>query len=230
MLFKFRALLFRLGLPRHALGLLMIFVISGCASPLASRLGGEVHSQSLIERLEHEAPSGTDHEPNAESNLTIDSLLTEIDAVQVQTLIESQPFQTLARTGEITQYPCSSCHIEPLAELQAIQRQSDPKAHWDIAIEHADESVMRCTTCHSPDDMDSLHTLTGDTVAFDHSYQVCAQCHSGMAKDWVGGAHGKRIGGWAPPRVVNNCVDCHSPHQPVWDMRWPAVTNGGSSK
>jgi cytochrome c553 len=60
-------------------------------------------------------------------------------------------------------------------------------------------------------------------VSFDHSYQVCAQCHSRQASDWASGAHGKRAGGWAPPRVIYACAQCHNPHSPRWDTRWPAV-------
>lgn len=222
---------------RMILTLLLMFVITGCSSPLLSSFNSdtfspETESHSLLERLELESQSADAGVEGAETqaSLSNESLLTEIDTVQVKTLIESQPFQTLARSGEITQYPCSSCHIEPLADLQSAQGLAAPKAHWNIEIDHADESVMTCTTCHSSDNMDTLHTLTNEPVSFDHSYQVCAQCHSGIAEDWAGGAHGKRVGGWTPPRVVNNCTDCHNPHQPQWDIRWPSVTNSGSTK
>ena len=64
-------------------------------------------------------------------------------------------------------------------------------------------------------------------VTFDHSYQVCAQCHARQVSDWAGGAHGKRMGGWAPPRVVAGCPACHDPHRPAWETRWPAIAVGG---
>ncbi|MCB0094142.1 MAG: hypothetical protein KDE46_00425 [Caldilineaceae bacterium] len=217
------------------LGFLAILLLASCSSPLARRLVPEEHTESLLERLEEEAPfiegaSAEDHAEQGAPKLTIESLLTELDTVEVQMLMKHAPFHTLDRTEKITQYPCSNCHIEPLADLQNAQSNAVLKAHWDVVIEHADASVMDCTTCHSPDDMDTLHTLTGETVGLDHSYQVCAQCHGNIAADWVGGAHGKRIGGWAPPRVVNNCVDCHNPHQPAWDIRWPAVTTSRANK
>lgn len=222
-------------LLKSTLSLLLMLTISGCAAPLPASFRPQAENHSLLERLEHADSSNAldaegANEHNADSSLSNDALLAEIDVVLVETMIESQPFQTLARTSHITQYPCSSCHIEPLADLQADPGLTAPKAHWDIEIAHADESIMTCTTCHSPDEMDTLHTLSGNSVSFDHSYQVCAQCHSGIAEDWVGGAHGKRVGGWTPPRVVNNCVDCHNPHQPQWETRWPAVTNGSSTE
>jgi predicted CXXCH cytochrome family protein len=98
------------------------------------------------------------------------------------------------------------------------------RAHWDVTVEHAPAAVMNCLTCHAANPGDALRTLRGTAVDFDHSYQVCAQCHARQADDWASGAHGKRAGGWAPPRVVLSCAQCHSPHDPRWDTRWPAVT------
>ena len=84
---------------------------------------------------------------------------------------------------------------------------------------------MDCQTCHSPELPDSLQTLNRQVVTMDHSYQLCAQCHSSQAKDWVGGAHGKRLGGWVEPRVAKTCVSCHNPHKPAIGSRWPARLN-----
>jgi hypothetical protein len=86
---------------------------------------------------------------------------------------------------------------------------------------------MTCATCHSPDRLGQLRTLAGAAVEFDHAYQVCAQCHSTQAADGVGGAPGKRASGWAPPRVVYSCTECHNPHQPALATRWPARAGGG---
>lgn len=202
--------------------------LTSCSSLPSPQLFREGHGESLMERLAHEASADDEYLTADIPMLNNNPLLAEVNAVEVQSLTHEQPFQTLARTGQMTQYPCSSCHIEPLAELQATQSGTEPRAHWEIAVDHADASVMTCTTCHNSDNMNTLRTVTGDTIEFDHSYQLCAQCHSNVAADWVGGAHGKRVGGWTPPRVVNNCVDCHNPHEPQWDIRWPAVTSGGS--
>ena len=81
---------------------------------------------------------------------------------------------------------------------------------------------MGCTTCHATADVNELRTLTGTAVLFDHAYEICAQCHSTQKADWEGGAHGKRAGGWTPPRVVFNCTECHNPHRPAFASRWPA--------
>lgn len=216
--------------PTLLCGCMSLIILASCSAALPSQGQQPGHDESLIERVEREATTEAGHDADPKPSLSIESLLSEIDTVVVEMLLQSQSFRTLARTSQITQYPCSNCHGEPLSELQANLSQSMPKAHWDIVVEHADQSVMECTTCHTPDDLDQLQTLTGKTIGFDHSYQICAQCHSTAAEDWSGGAHGKRVGGWAPPRVVHNCVNCHNPHQPAWDMRWPAVLNGAMGR
>ena len=53
----------------------------------------------------------------------------------------------------------------------------------------------------------------------------CKECHQQEFKDWKGGAHGKQLGGWAPPRVSNTCVNCHNPHNPYFEKRWPVRFN-----
>ncbi len=224
--------------------LLLATLVVGCSAAIRPQLAQEANEESLLERLAHETSAeesahNTDGVVNNDVN--IESLLTEVDYGAVQNITAVLPFHTLVRKDEITQYPCSNCHIAPLTTRQAegqerttqageSQDAGAAKAHWDIMIEHAETSVMNCTTCHTADDMDALHTLTGDVVDFNHSYQLCAQCHGQQHEDWLGGAHGKRVGGWAPPRVVENCVECHNPHQPAWDIRWPAVTNAGLEK
>ncbi len=52
----------------------------------------------------------------------------------------------------------------------------------------------------------------GQKIDFDHSYQLCGQCHFRQKRDWLGGAHGKRETYWAGERVVRNCTSCHNPH------------------
>jgi hypothetical protein len=132
------------------------------------------------------------------------------------------PFAVVARATALTSAPCSSCHTVPLERLRRPDAGMPGRAHWNITLEHASEAVLSCTTCHRPDDLDGLRMLGGARVSFDHAYELCAQCHSPQRADWEGGAHGKRVGGWAPPRVVMNCTGCHDPHTPALDTRWPA--------
>ena len=73
--------------------------------------------------------------------------------------------------------------------------------------------------------MNNLNTLTGKSIDFNSSYKLCSQCHSSQFEDWKGGAHGKRIGGWAPPRASLTCVNCHNPHSPSFETRWPSRFN-----
>lgn len=73
--------------------------------------------------------------------------------------------------------------------------------------------------------MDELVTLTGNQLDFNNSYKLCSQCHSPQFEDWKGGAHGKKVAGWAPPRASMTCVNCHNPHDPGFKTKWPARFN-----
>ena len=126
------------------------------------------------------------------------------------------------RKGEIKSYACTECHSKPLAEMQS---KDIKKAHWDIKIKHADAATMNCVTCHNGNDMDHLNSLTGTSIDFNNSYQLCSQCHQKQFKDWTGGAHGKRIESWAPPRASMTCVNCHNPHEPHIKSKWPERYN-----
>ena len=68
-------------------------------------------------------------------------------------------------------------------------------------------------------------SLTDSPIDFNYSYKLCSQCHQEQFKDWKGGAHGQQLGGWAPPRVSNTCVNCHNPHNPKFEKRWPVRFN-----
>ncbi len=127
------------------------------------------------------------------------------------------------RESHITSFPCSKCHTEDLDKIQ--EPEKGKKAHWDIKLQHADISTMNCTTCHSAHNMDKLKTINNESVNLNESYKICGQCHSGQLSDWKGGGHGKREGGWAPPRVSKTCTNCHNPHSPGFKPRWPSRLN-----
>lgn len=212
----------------YALLFLAMLTVVGCSALMEPQLTQEEGAHNLLERLEHEAPveaeSGSESAHNVDgsdpSAMTIEALLTEVQYVAVEQVLDKPPFYTVARTDQITQLPCSTCHTVPLATLQSEQngeteRAEATKAHWDMVIDHADESVMSCQTCHNVDNPDELHTLTGHPVEFDHSYQVCAQCHSQQHEDWQGGAHGKRVGGWHHPAWCKTVWNATTPINPL---------------
>jgi hypothetical protein len=131
-------------------------------------------------------------------------------------------FSIPERKGEIKSYACTECHSKP---LQKMQSKGLKKAHWNIKLNHAAANIMNCTTCHDGNSMNNLKSITGHTIDLNNSYKLCSQCHQKQYKDWTGGAHGKRIGSWAPPRASLTCVNCHNPHSPGFDTKWPARYN-----
>lgn len=169
------------------------------------------------------AKRGTD----STMNYGVSSLdhLQFLETVKTDSIFTQQnSFLIPERKSQIVSYECSNCHTKNLDELK-LSNSAVKKAHWDIELKHAASSTMECTTCHTANDMNKLHSLSGDAIDIDHSYKVCAQCHSTQYNDWKLGAHGKRLGGWAPPRVSNTCVNCHNPHKPGFDSRYPSRLN-----
>ena len=166
---------------------------------------------------------------NLPAGLSSERFLDSRARVEAQGFPNIRTFYVLGRSERIEKAPCDRCHLDSLERLVARQSKEPRSAHWSIELFHAAESVMACSTCHGQQNMTDLRTLNGAKVSFDHSYHLCGQCHSRQLQDWSGGAHGKRAGGWAPPRVVYNCAECHDPHQPRLRARWPAERGEASS-
>ncbi len=158
---------------------------------------------------------------------------SSIEAMQNVKLLLAQIHDTVSallpeRTAVIRSYPCNNCHTQPLAQLSQGTKADKKKSHWDIEIIHGSEEVMNCQTCHNEKNMNELVSLTGSVIVFNESYKQCRQCHTTQYTDWVGGSHGKRLGGWMPPRIMNTCVSCHDPHKPAFASRWPSRLNTSS--
>lgn len=158
--------------------------------------------------------------PNDNGGVRIDEAFGRDVLVPVE--IKGEKFAIRSREATMDKFPCQRCHKVPLAQMKHDGKDGKAKAHWNITMKHAEQQVMSCSTCHLESDSNQLRTLGNHAVKLDESYRVCAQCHSKQASDWAGGAHGKRVGGWAPPRVAKTCAECHNPHSPAWDHRYPA--------
>ena len=155
------------------------------------------------------------------------ALSLPIPSVLVTERYQGGRFRTETRKDKMQRFKCSQCHnnkpvrVEKAAEI----------AHGEIVLNHGSEArPLSCYTCHKKDERDFLVTEQGTKIDMDHSYQMCGQCHFRQKKDWVGGAHGKRISYWAGQRVVKNCASCHDPHSPRFKKRWPAIYSPPISK
>jgi len=151
--------------------------------------------------------------------VTLDKQVTE-ESVLAKEQYQGGAFRVLARKKMIGRYKCSSCHTEkPVTVNKGFEL-----THGDIELKHgAGDQALSCIDCHHPDDRDYLEDKKGRKIDFDHSYQLCGQCHFRQKRDWLGGAHGKRVSNWAGDRVINNCTSCHNPHSPRFEKRFPAT-------
>ena len=99
-------------------------------------------------------------------------------------------------------HPCSSCH-------QWVK--SDPRPrnlkrpHDNFTLEHGlhGKGKFWCFTCHDLDGQGGLRTLEGEKLDFADAYVLVQSVSSNQARDWVYGAHGKRVGGWQGKRQVS---------------------------
>lgn len=142
------------------------------------------------------------------------------ESVLAKETYQGGSFRVLARKKMIGRYKCSSCHTEKAITVnQALEL-----THGDVFFKHGEgEQGLTCIDCHNEKDRDFLEDKKGRKIDFDHSYQLCGQCHFRQKRDWLGGAHGKRVSNWAGERVIYNCTTCHNPHSPRFEKRFPAT-------
>ena len=140
--------------------------------------------------------------------------------VKVNVPYQGGDFYTDTRKVKLARSDCGACHNN-----QAVMINNAAKiSHADIVVMHGEkDGPIDCNTCHSSVDRNFLTTSKKDKIDIDHVYDMCGQCHFRQKKDWIGGAHGKRITYWAGQRVVQNCTSCHNPHSPKFKKRWPST-------
>lgn len=186
---------------------LMIFLLLFAAYPLAAS------ESSVVDRVK------SVEEP-FDSRSVKQVLPIVEETVLVKEGYQGKPFRVLARKQAIERYKCTSCH----GEKPVLVKQGLTLTHGNVVINHGQgERALSCIDCHHPEDRDYLEDKKGRKIDFDHSYQLCGQCHFRQKRDWLGGAHGKRVSNWAGDRVVYNCATCHDPHSPRFEKRFPAT-------
>lgn len=132
-------------------------------------------------------------------------------------IYKTAPFQVPARKVEdVPFFPCSDCHKKD----SDYRVRTLKEKHKDLELRH--DKNMWCHDCHNGKAMDTLIGRNKKVIDMDLGYILCGQCHFREAKDWHGGAHGKRIGLWRGTRVLQPCTTCHNPHTPAIQKDDPA--------
>jgi hypothetical protein len=141
-----------------------------------------------------------------------------VKTVQSKESYQGGSFKVLARKDSIKRFRCSVCHNDKPVRAQ----NGAIFTHSDIKLNHGKgKNELSCIECHDPKDRDALIDKQGRKIDYDHSYQLCGQCHFRQKRDWLGGAHGKRETYWAGERVVRNCTSCHNAHSPAFKTKMP---------
>lgn len=126
---------------------------------------------------------------------------------------------TTEREGLIESFPCQDCH-EKIGLKKDRQKETAPPSHTRIEFKHM-RQVKDCRLCHNPDNLNTLMTLDGNIVSFNHSFEQCVNCHGEKGRDWDLGIHGKQVGSWNGDKTRFNCTDCHNPHKPKFPEMVP---------
>lgn len=129
-------------------------------------------------------------------------------------------FKVVPSQKDPDMHPCRDCHGWAKSDYTP-RPLKEP--HDNFVLEHGlhGKGKFWCFTCHHLEDDGGLVTLEEEKVGFDHAYLMCGQCHADEARDWVYGAHGKRMGNWQGERRVLNCTACHYQHRPELKPRQP---------
>lgn len=143
-----------------------------------------------------------------------------VKTVQAKEAYQGGNFKVLARKDEIGRFRCSVCHSDKPVQT----KDGALFTHADVKLNHGrGKNELACIECHDEKNRDFLIDKQGRQIDYDHSYQLCGQCHFRQKRDWLGGAHGKREAYWAGERVVRNCTSCHNPHAPAFETKMPAT-------
>ncbi len=132
---------------------------------------------------------------------------------------QAPPFVVPDRTEKLLTYPCTGCHTQGIIKANPKIRPLQ-MMHQEINLVHG-KGRFWCTTCHSTYERDNLTSLKGQPIGFNQAYLLCGQCHQHRLREFIYGAHGKRIGSWEENRTLLNCTECHNPHVPQIKPRKP---------
>lgn len=138
----------------------------------------------------------------------------------------AQPYTIVPRVGTpaLPLHPCVMCHDlrkpDPTVRVFKVAPPPDGAPHAGV-LRHGKGRIW-CLDCHYMNDRQWLRTLDDRKLGFDDAPLQCGQCHSARYRDWVFGAHGKRVAGWTGERQLYSCVHCHDPHVPMLPARKPS--------
>jgi len=140
----------------------------------------------------------------------------ELEPLRFEGYPDAPEVFVVPRKDDLFFYPCDQCHASMEANPEI--RELDTVHHAEI--EHGRGRIW-CLSCHDLENRNNLRTLLNEPVDFDEAHLVCGGCHSSRHKDWMFGAHGKRVAEWQGERTQYNCTHCHDAHNPAIEARAP---------
>ncbi|MBF0280191.1 MAG: hypothetical protein HQM13_20495 [SAR324 cluster bacterium] len=219
------AILF-LGLLMGVSLLLSQFVVAEAQEKETSQIQTEDSASSEQEEEDKEEEEDEEDEEEEEAVELEPGFQKVVDEVRAFWKRESEseieelvisPFRVPPRKEQYEYYPCMDCHEE-----QEVQPERElTEEHEDLVLDHGKQRFW-CLTCHfAGKEKNYLRSLKEQKIDFNESHLLCGQCHFERQKDWLMGAHGKRVGSWSEERTILLCVECHNPHSPAIKPQLP---------
>ncbi len=190
--------------------ILCLFLFQSSADVLAEHEAASYLKQDKA--VEFVAPKGS-NAPTVDPLSGIKKILYPYDTEK-----QLKQIHLVDRSDIISQYPCTNCHVSGKIVSTNI---SEENPHARIHVKHGTKKDVTCSTCHVLSDPEKLKSLD-KPVPMLLAPKLCETCHSTQYKDWLQGAHGKRIGTWAGERVIYSCTQCHNPHDTEFKKTQPA--------
>lgn len=141
--------------------------------------------------------------------------------IQGQPTTPSVLTDVLSHRGEVGEVACASCHTTRSPNVGNHQGDDLDTFHQGLVVKHGD---LSCLSCHNDANYDTLKLADGTAVGFEHTMQLCAQCHGPQSRDYQNGSHGGMNGYWdlsRGPRTRNACTVCHDAHAPAYPQLMP---------
>ena len=167
------------------------------------------------------------YSPESEDDSEYSNEVWHADAPQHEVHINPTPELPFVDSGKVDRdgkpiaVRCNTCHSTKEPNIQTNKGSDLKEFHQGLHFNHG---TLNCTSCHNPEDYESLRLANGTSIPFSQTIQLCTQCHGTQYRDYKNGSHGGMTGYWdlgRGSRQRNTCTDCHAPHAPDYPQVMP---------
>ncbi|MCB1053580.1 MAG: cytochrome C [Acidobacteria bacterium] len=110
-------------------------------------------------------------------------------------------------------FPCTDCHDNDTQKANPRIRILEDE-HDTLELKHGNKRFW-CLSCHDAESRNNLTSREGFLISFNDAHLLCGECHFQQQRDFIFGAHGKRLNSWQGKPFLMPCTGCHDAHDPT---------------